>query len=101
MFSEGYIDLCVGPQILQCVSNKMSPRDFEGHSQTPKSEMSKTKTNRKRYYQKLSSAMFGLSLPGLGYDTFRMWELLTLGSVVVIERGVGFDRTVSSSWSTH
>jgi hypothetical protein len=30
----------------------------------------------------------------LGYDTFRMWELLTLGSIVVIERGIGFDRTL-------
>jgi len=40
------------------------------------------------------SARFGLCLPGLGYDTFRMWEMLTLGTVVVLERAVGFDRTL-------
>ena len=39
--------------------------------------------------------MFGLGLPGLGYDCFRTWELLTMGSIVVTERGVGYDRTVS------
>ena len=36
----------------------------------------------------------GLCLPGLGYDTFRLWEMLTMGTVVVIERAVGFDRTL-------
>ncbi len=26
---------------------------------------------------------------------YRAWELMTMGSIVVLERGVGFDRTVS------
>ena len=81
--------------MLRCVSNKVSLNDFEGHVDTPKLEMSKTKSNRRRYYEKLASSRFGLSLPGLGYDTFRTWELMTMGSIIVIERGVGFDRTVS------
>ena len=55
--------------------------------------MQKTKSDRVRYYEKLSSAKFGLALPGLGYDCFRTWELLTLGTPVVTERGIGFDRT--------
>lgn len=82
------------PQMLRCISEKMSPEDFDGHVKTPKKEMDKTKSDRRRYYEKLASSRFGVSLPGLGYDTFRMWELLTMGTVVVIERGVGFDRTL-------
>ena len=84
----------LGPQQIRCISNKFKPEDFEGHSDTPKSEMRKTKSDRRRYYQKLGSTKFGVNLPGLGYDCFRLWELLTLGTIVVMERGVGLDRTV-------
>jgi hypothetical protein len=80
--------------MIHCISQKMSPEDFEGHDETSKEEMAKTKTDRNRYYEKLGSAMFGVCLPGLGYDTFRMWELLTMGTVIILERAVGFDRTV-------
>jgi hypothetical protein len=84
----------VGPQQIRCISNKFKPEDFEGHSDTPKAEMRKTKSDRRRYYQKLGSTKFGVNLPGLGYDCFRLWELLTMGTIVVMERGVGLDRTV-------
>jgi hypothetical protein len=80
--------------MLHCISQKISAQDFEGHDSTSKTEMKKTKVDRNRYYQKLGGAMFGVCLPGLGYDTFRMWELLTMGTVIIIERAVGFDRTV-------
>ena len=46
------------------------------------------------YYQKLSSSKFVLGLPGLGYDCYRNWEAMTMGSLIVTERGVGLDRTV-------
>lgn len=81
------------PQIINCISQKFSPDDFEGHISTPKSEIQKTKLDRSRYYSKLSSSKFGLALPGLGYDCFRTWELLTMGSAVVIERGTGLDKS--------
>ena len=81
------------PQILKCVSSKFTVDDFEGHVDTRKDTMAQTKTDRSRYYKKLASAKFGLALPGLGYDCFRTWELLTMGSLVVTERGYGFDRT--------
>ena len=81
------------PQILKCVSSKFTVEDFEGHVDTQKDTMAQTKTDRSRYYKKLASAKFGLSLPGLGYDCFRTWELLTMGTLVVTERGYGFDRT--------
>jgi hypothetical protein len=33
-------------------------------------------------------------MPGLGYDTYRLWEVLALGAMPVLERGIGFDRTL-------
>lgn len=82
-----------------------------------------TQVDRRSYYEKIGSMMFGVALPGLGYDCFRTWELLTMGTIVVImktcedeqcifhththnthtlniiytqviERGVGLDRTL-------
>jgi hypothetical protein len=54
---------------------------------------------RSAYYVQLARARFGLMVPGMGYDCFRNWEMLLLGSLGVIERGIGFDRTVSESVS--
>ena len=82
-------------QIIKCISEKFTINDFEGHIDTIDSqEMKATKTDRRRYYQKLGSAKFGVALPGLGYDCFRTWELLTMGTVIIMERGVGLDRTL-------
>ena len=81
------------PQILRCISSKFTVDEFEGHVDSPLTDMAQTKDDRARYYRKLSSAKFGLSMPGLGFDCFRTWELLTLGTLVVTERGYGFDRT--------
>jgi hypothetical protein len=82
------------PQMISCISRKMSPDDFEGHDKTPKDASRSAKTDRRVYYQKLGSTRFGVSLPGLGYDCFRTWELLTMGAIPILERGVGFDRTL-------
>lgn len=81
------------PQILSCISKKFNVEDFDGHAKKPPAQ----RLDRKEYYIKMTRAMFGLGLPGLGYDTFRMWELMTLGVIVVVEKGVGFDRTVSAT----
>ncbi|KAJ1443038.1 hypothetical protein B484DRAFT_31845 [Ochromonadaceae sp. CCMP2298] len=32
---------------------------------------------------------------GLGYDSFRLWETMTLGTVAVLEKGTGLDKSVS------
>jgi hypothetical protein len=47
-----------------------------------------------QYYLKLMNSRMTIALPGLGYDTYRLWESLTLGLVPVLERGVGLDKTV-------
>ena len=55
------------PQIVRCISEKVPAEVFDGHISTPKSN----RLSREQYYEKLGSAMFGLGLPGLGYDCFR------------------------------
>ena len=68
----------------------MKPKDFDGHVKNPKG----ARLSREAYYEKLTGARFGLGLPGLGYDTFRAWELMTMGTIVVLEKAVGFDRSM-------
>lgn len=46
-----------------------------------------------KYYHKIARSKFVLALPGLGYDTHRLWEAFTLGSIPIFERGVGYERT--------
>lgn len=46
------------------------------------------------YIRMLSDSMAVLCVPGLGYDTFRLWEALASGSMPVLEKGVGFDRVL-------
>lgn len=55
------------PQILRCVSDKFDPKEFDGHSNNPPGP----RLDRNAYYEKMTTAMFGLGLPGLGYDCFR------------------------------
>lgn len=96
-------------QMIRCISSKFNVEDFEGHSSAPtiQKSASKIKTDRRHYYEKLGGVRFGLALPGLGYDCFRTWELLTMGTIVVLEKAVGLDRTVrrrlslTSSLSAH
>lgn len=73
--------------------------EFFGHSDGKvKKAKSKpganTEESRSAYYVQLARARFGLMVPGMGYDCFRNWEMLLMGSIGVIERGIGFDRTV-------
>jgi hypothetical protein len=72
----------------------MDPDDFEGHTRPSKKIPKLNKTDRRQYYEKLATTKFALSLPGLGYDCFKTWEFMTMGTIIIIERGVGLDRTV-------
>lgn len=78
------------PQILRCISSKFQVQDFSGHVDRG----AQPRIDRNEYYYRLGQARFGLGLPGLGYDCFRNWELMTMGTIVVLEKGVGLDRTV-------
>jgi hypothetical protein len=50
--------------------------------------------NQRDFYTSLATSMTVLTMPGLGYDTYRLWEVLALGSMPVLEKGIGFDRTL-------
>lgn len=68
-----------------------STNGFEVHGFN---EQLKGRISTDEYYRRLVRAKVSIAIPGLGYDTHRLWESLTLGVVAVIERGVGLDRTV-------
>ena len=48
----------------------------------------------KEFYIVTSRSYAVLAMPGLGYDTYRLWEALALGSMPVLEKGTGLDRTL-------
>ena len=50
--------------------------------------------NPAQYGDFITTAISVLCLPGLGYDTFRLWETLLAGSIPIIERGTGLDRAL-------
>lgn len=45
------------------------------------------------YYEQIARAKFVLCPSGMGWDTYRHWEVLFLGSIPVMESSLGFDRT--------
>ena len=49
---------------------------------------------RAQFMRRIMSAYAVLQLPGLGYDCFRLWETLLSGSMPVMERGTGLDRSL-------
>jgi len=75
--------------IVQCVKNNLPPALFDASGGTGVALLS-----RKEYLLRAAGSRFALAPPGLGYDTFRLWELQTLGTIPIIEKKVGFDRTL-------
>ena len=55
--------------MLQCVSKKFKPGDFSGLSFESMGD--KKRMTPMEYYLNLGTAMFGLAIPGIGYDTYR------------------------------
>ena len=48
------------------------------------------------HFRETAEAKFVLCPSGLGYDTYRLWETLLLGSIPIVESNAGFDRTYSN-----
>lgn len=83
------------PQILRCISDKFDPSELDGHQASDTDLGNRTKRVWGRdYLARLAKARFGICMPGIGYDTYRQWEYLMVGTIPVLERGVGFDRTL-------
>jgi len=45
------------------------------------------------YYEQIAEAKFVLCPSGMGYDTYRHWEVLLMGAIPVFETSAGFDKT--------
>ena len=45
------------------------------------------------YLIEISRSKFVICPPGIGYDTYRMWEVLLLGAIPVVESSPGLDKT--------
>lgn len=82
LFSAGS-DYAHRPFILDCVHKNMGPLLYQ----------SRKKVSIQTYFSKTYHSMAVLSMPGLGYDTYRLWESLASGTMPVLERGMGMDRT--------
>ena len=76
------------PEIIACVKKSMGPSFMTRKPPSSKDD------DPKSYLRLLSTSFAVLAVPGLGYDTFRLWETLASGSMPVLERGVGLDRTL-------
>jgi hypothetical protein len=85
------------PKIIECISKKFETNPSESLQWKGYSEGLKGRLKSKDYYSALGKSKFSLALPGLGYDTFRLWETMTLGTIPILEKGVGLDKTVSIS----
>lgn len=56
--------------------------------------MTTSKVAKDAYRMKLIGSAASLCMPGLGYDSYRLWETLASGSMAVVERGMGMDRSL-------
>jgi hypothetical protein len=70
------------PEILSCVKHQLGQDLF----------ISTARLSKYKFMEMAASSYATLAVPGLGYDTFRLWESLTLGTMPILEKGVGFDR---------
>ena len=85
-------------KLLQVASSKWGPRpsilDCVSRSMGLYLKVEKRRKSAPLYAKSLLTSMAVLCLPGLGYDTFRLWESLAAGAMPVAERGVGLDRSL-------
>lgn len=57
-----------------------------------------TKTPKQKnmeYLNEISNTKYVICPPGIGYDTYRMWEVIASGAVAVVESSPGLDKTYS------
>lgn len=82
------------PKVLECLSKKFNAS--EAQFSTHKGSRMAGRVTPVEYYKRLGRSRFSVALPGLGYDTYRTWEILTLGTIPILEKGIGLDKTVGA-----
>lgn len=73
------------PMILDCIMNNLGSSNFT---------IIKDRISSENYYDKISQSAGVIAISGFGADTYRLWETLLLGSMPVLERGFGLERTL-------
>jgi hypothetical protein len=80
------------PKILECLGKKFDPAEAKFNLHKDRSLAGRVTPT--EYYDRLGKSRFSIALPGLGYDTFRAWESLTFGTIPILEKGIGIDKTM-------
>ena len=47
------------------------------------------------YLRTIARSRFVICPPGIGFDTYRMWEVIALGSIPVVENSIGLPKSFS------
>ena len=81
------------PATLQCVQEKMEPSSIHVNPFTADKVHGDIDLAQLHYLLQMAHCRAVLCLAGMGSDTFRIWESLIMGSMPVVERGMGLDRT--------
>jgi hypothetical protein len=86
------------PAIVACVKQKMDPESVHEnpykalHYKEMKGAVD-TNLGKLYYLLEMANCRAVLCVSGLGADSYRIWEALAMGSMPVVERGLGLDRT--------
>lgn len=82
------------PAIRECVARNI-PTEYFDVGQTLKNKERVDGKISQSHFRRLTGTSYAvLCMPGLGADSYRIWESLALGSMPVMEQGMGLDRTV-------
>lgn len=83
MFTAGS-NYAFRPAIRECIAKNMKEHLTDNKKKISVSEFRKH----------LIASYSSLAMPGLGADTYRLWETLASGTMPVLEKGMGLDRTL-------
>lgn len=97
-------DWAFRPAIRKCISDNMEKGKYAEdihtekvpakHQKNVKKGSHGNKEGKLAYLGKVLKTAATICMPGLGADTYRLWESLALGVMPVLERGMGLDRTL-------
>ena len=87
-----YINACVKANMGEDMTIQVS--EFIHATRDGGIMLNTARPSRAQFMRKIMGAYAVLQLPGLGYDCFRIWETLLAGSMPVLERGTGLDRSL-------
>ncbi len=82
------------PAIRDCVGANLGEDVYDTGINRTHPAKKRARIGGQAFKKRVSTAYAVLCLPGLGVDTFRLWETLAMGAMPVMEKGLGLDRTV-------